>query len=192
MANTTSSPSATVPPGRPKRNKFLLIAAGPLLLLILAMSGLRLLQNPEDDMPDRSSLPGGTHIATPPSPIPPLDPAAEKEIIGTVNAQIDAFRRNDYVEALKLATPEFQQRTSPDAFRAMIEKGYKALAQTGPIRCDRAQNMRIAAGVLVHVQDSHNQEEEFYYQLVKIQSHWRVSTCYQTPLPGSLPLHGPP
>lgn len=53
-------------------------------------------------------------------------PAARQAIVGTINAQLDAFRRDDGARAFSYATPALRRLFgTPENFMAMVRGGYQ-------------------------------------------------------------------
>jgi len=54
--------------------------------------------------------------------------AARQAILGTINAQLDAFQRDDGARAFSYATPALREQFgTPENFMAMVRGGYQAV-----------------------------------------------------------------
>jgi ketosteroid isomerase-like protein len=98
------------------------------------------------------------------------------EVRAVVEAQLAAFRQDDYAAAFALAAAEIRARMSVRVYEAMVKRGYPALARHQ--RADLSLPRDDGAGhaeVLVTLSDATAHRTVFRYRLMVENGAWRVS-----------------
>lgn len=114
----------------------------------------------------------------------PSDPETQSALGGVVRGQLRAFGRRDYAAAIGFASSPFQGRYTPDAFRAMVENGYPALAAATEVSFGEMVDDGATAWVTATVTDAVLHQDTFRYSLVKETNQWRIVGVIPAQRPG--------
>jgi hypothetical protein len=116
------------------------------------------------------------------------DEAGRDAARATVARQIEAFRTDDAATAYAQAAPAIREIfPTPDAFLAMVRKGYAAVYRARSVRVDRVEDVG-ADGVALGatVQDEAGADWLALYTLEKQpDGAWRITGCQLTKAPGT-------
>lgn len=107
----------------------------------------------------------------------------QDEVRMVVEAQLAAFRADDYGAAYALAAANLQRRFSAPLFERLIKRGYPALArhtrtELGLVRGDGQDR----AEVVVSVYDGREQQADFRYLVVRQRAGWRINGVEPVPV----------
>lgn len=107
----------------------------------------------------------------------------QAEVRTVVEAQLAAFRAEDYGAAYALAAASLQRKFSAPLFERLIKRGYPALArharaELGLVRGDRQDR----AEVVVSVYDGREQQADFRYLMVRQRAGWRIDGVEPVPV----------
>ncbi|MDX1932142.1 MAG: DUF4864 domain-containing protein [Capsulimonadales bacterium] len=182
MANSLSPAAVTVAVRKPINHRFLVMAAAPILLLVLAMAALRFLPNEEADPEARPRLRRVRLPSRPFTPGPPLSEKSRRAIRDVVQGQLDAFRRNDYAAALRFSASDFRATTSPEQFRDLIRARYTPLSTNVRVYVRPPRSTPNGANLLVIVQDKQGNQSGFFYQVIRERENWQIAGCAPAPL----------
>lgn len=132
-------------------------AAAPLTALLVIAGGARLLpavfgkaesaeaenalHTAAQKSPPIKSKGGKSAPAAPPKPADTKTQAVLQRVVG---GQLAAFRKDDFVQALRYSAPQFRQSFTPAAFRQMVKGSYAGLLTYKTLRFVPA---RVSAGV---------------------------------------------
>jgi len=101
----------------------------------------------------------------------------------TVLDQLAAFRRGDWAAAYALASSAIQAQFGPEAFRAMVTRGYAPIARSatatvGPVEALDGQHGLVE----VRVEGENGETIDALYELVEEQGAWRVNGVLTRPV----------
>jgi hypothetical protein len=111
----------------------------------------------------------------------------EREVLGTISAQLDDLARRDFSAALSQATSAFQARTDATAFRALIEDSFPLLLEDATAElseCFRGGPGTVEASVVVTTGDQVS--APFVYRLRLDDGRWAIDAAARlTPPPAT-------
>jgi hypothetical protein len=111
----------------------------------------------------------------------PPDPAIQ----GTINAQIEAFLRDDFATAFSYASPGIKGVFgTPENFGRMVRQGYPMVWRPSSVRM---LELRTVAGNLwqrVLVTDAAGVSHLLDYQMVQTPDGWQINAVQLLPAPG--------
>jgi hypothetical protein len=97
------------------------------------------------------------------------------EVRKVVEAQLKAFRDDDYKAAYALAARQIRRRFDPEVYELMIKRGYASLAHNQRVQYGLVyDDGEGEAEIRVLVVDADNQRTDYRYQLIKERGVWRV------------------
>ena len=121
----------------------------------------------------------------PPAPTPSATPALstphhssdalKKELSDVIEAQLAAFRANDYPKAYTFAAAEIKGLFPVDDFEKMVRTNYAVIAQSASAEYGVAFDTGEEAVVNVRIQDAAKKSVEYQYLLKKEESGWKIS-----------------
>lgn len=100
--------------------------------------------------------------------------AVKKELTGIVDAQLAAFRANNYNKAFSFASTDLQSLFSPDEFEAMVKKTYPVIAHSASAEYGTTFDTGTEAVVNVRVQDADKKSVEYQYLFKKEEGGWKI------------------
>ena len=99
-----------------------------------------------------------------------------KDALRTViDAQLNAFRHEDYAGAYGFADPEFKHVCPLDRFERMVKVGYPAIAHSTSARCGLAFDNGDEAVVNVRVFSEGHESVDYQYTLRRDGELWRIT-----------------
>jgi hypothetical protein len=107
--------------------------------------------------------------------------------------QLAAFRRDDWATAYAFASSAIQARFGPEAFRAMVTRGYAPIARSTSATVGRVETLDGRRGLVeVRVEGENGETIDAFYELVEEQGAWRVNGVVTRPVErGTLARAGP-
>ena len=103
-------------------------------------------------------------------------PAQEADIRATITAQIEAFKLDDFSEAVTYARPNIRNIIrSPENFGRMVQQGYPMVWRPAELRY---LDLREVAGNLwqrVQITDATGRVHLLDYQMIQIDGDWRIN-----------------
>lgn len=101
--------------------------------------------------------------------------AQEQEIEGTITAQIEAFKADDFASAFQFATPDLQLLfQTPQNFERMVTQGYPMVWRPANVRY---LELRTHAGALwqkVMITDGNGVIHILDYKMIETAAGWRI------------------
>jgi hypothetical protein len=158
------------------KTRTLLVAAAPVLLLIILSLTSRLLplapSENEDGGPDRRSERPG------PRPTPwPVDAKTQKAIETAVSGQLTAIRKRDFKAALTFSSPDFRQMWTPEQFGSMIADGYADMLASTDWKFSKALNFGYEVHIPVELNGPNGRKYSHVYMLTSLGGKWYVVSC---------------
>jgi hypothetical protein len=134
------------------KTRTVLVAAAPLLLLILLSLLFRFLPIALGGAATETERLTGTDLL--PSPPPrlkpqPLDAETKKAVEKVVSGQLTALQKRDFAAALTFAMPDFRSEWTPERFGQMIADGYASLLTSKKWKFGTAESF--GSDVQIHV-----------------------------------------
>lgn len=100
--------------------------------------------------------------------------AVKKELTGIVEAQLAAFRANQYPKAFAFASTDLQSIFSPDEFEQMVKKTYPVIAHSASAEYGSVFDTGTEAVVNVRVQDADKKSVQYQYLFKKEDGGWKI------------------
>jgi hypothetical protein len=101
----------------------------------------------------------------------------------TVLDQLAAFRRGDWAAAYAFASSAIQAQFGPEAFRAMVTRGYAPIARSATARVGRVEALDGHRGLVeVRVEGENGETIDALYELLEEQGVWRVNGVLTRPV----------
>jgi hypothetical protein len=101
----------------------------------------------------------------------------------TVLDQLAAFRRGDWAAAYAFASSAIQAQFGPEAFRAMVTRGYAPIARSVSVTVGRVETLDGRRGLVeVRVEGDDGEAIDALYELVEEQGAWRVNGVVTRPV----------
>jgi ABC-type transporter MlaC component len=115
-------------------------------------------------------------------PAPSVDPAqphrssdeVKKALSAVIEAQLAAFRAEDYAKAYTFAAAEIQGMFNRDQFEQMVKTGYPLIAHSTTAEFGLAIDSGDEAVVSVKVSNGEKKSVTYQYHLVKQKGAWRI------------------
>lgn len=100
-------------------------------------------------------------------------PEVKKEIVAVIDAQLEAFRKKDYVKAYSYAAAELRAQKPLQIFMGIVHVSYPEIWSNTRAECGLVRDDGARAVLLVHVfgQDS---DTTYDYTLAKERAGWRI------------------
>jgi hypothetical protein len=106
------------------------------------------------------------------------------QIEGTIQSQIDAFLRDDFVTAFTFASPSIRGMFgTPENFGAMVRNGYPMVWRPKDVQFGPLRTMDGALWQQVLVQDDGGNSFVVEYQMVQVDGVWRIAGVQVIPAP---------
>ena len=99
----------------------------------------------------------------------------KKELTTVIEAQLAAFRANDYNKAFSFASSELQSLFAPDEFERMVKASYPVVAQSVAADYGIAFDTGDEAVVSVRVENAAKKSVEYHYLFKKEAGAWKIS-----------------
>ncbi len=129
--------------------------------------------------------PGAAPEEPPPAPALSSTPAAtkphhssdavKKELSAVIEAQLAAFRADDYPKAYTFAATEIKDMFAERDFEKMVRTNYAVIAKSTVTEYGVAFDTGEEAVVNVRVQNAEKQSVEYQYLLKKEENGWKIS-----------------
>ena len=152
------------------RRSLRVVAAAVSLVLIVPMA--RAIDPVPTPAP--SASPGPADAAPGATPHPSSD-AVKKELSDTIEAQLAAFRANDYTKAYTFAAAEIKGIFAAEDFEKMVRTTYPVIAHSSAADYGIAFDTGEEAVVNVRISGAENRSAEYQYLLKKEDGHWKIS-----------------
>jgi hypothetical protein len=101
--------------------------------------------------------------------------AMKKELTTVIDAQLAAFRADDYAKAYGFAASSIRGMFQPADFAIMVKTGYPVIAHSVKADYGLAFDTGEEAVINVRIEDASKQSGEFQYLLKKEDGGWRIS-----------------
>ena len=108
------------------------------------------------------------------SPRPSSD-AVKKELTDTIDAQLAAFRANDYSKAYTFAATEIKGMFGAPEFEKMVRSAYPVIAHSTAADYGIAFDTGEEAVINVRISNAEIKGTEYQYLLKKEDGHWKIS-----------------
>ncbi len=118
--------------------------------------------------------PVGTVRAQPPSSHLSTDPV-KQELSRVIDAQLAAFRANDYAKAYTFAAGAIQEMFAVGSFEEMVKSGYPLIAHAAKVEYGLAFDTGEEAVINVTVEGSDGRRVQYQYLLKKEGGAWKIS-----------------
>jgi len=105
----------------------------------------------------------------------PSDVHIKDALRAVVDAQLNAFRRDDYAGAYVFSDVEFRHQCPLDRFERMVRIGYPAIAHSTSARCGLAFDNGDEATVNVRVFSDGREPIDYQYTLRRDGEIWRIT-----------------
>ncbi|EDY20346.1 conserved hypothetical protein [Chthoniobacter flavus Ellin428] len=105
----------------------------------------------------------------------PSDVRIKDALRAVVDAQLNAFRRDDYAGAYVFSDTEFRHQCPLDRFERMVRIGYPAIAHSTSARCGLAFDNGDEATVNVRVFSDGREPVDYQYTLRRDGEIWRIT-----------------
>ena len=122
------------------------------------------------------------HAAPDPAPTPtptagthPASESVKKELTTVIEAQLTAFRANDYTKAFSFASTNIQGMFAPEDFEKMVKAAYPVIAHSTSANYGMAFDTGVEGVINVRVQNADKQEVEYQYLLKKEDGGWKIN-----------------
>lgn len=116
---------------------------------------------------------GAVH-SEPPSSRLSTDPV-KQELTTIIDAQLAAFRANDYAKAYTFAAGEIKEAFAPDRFEAMVRTSYPLIAHAAKAEYGLAFDTGEEAVINVTVESAEGKRTQYQYLLKKEDGAWKIS-----------------
>ena len=115
--------------------------------------------------------------AEPAAPAKPHPSTAEvkSEITAVIDAQLAAFRANDYARAYSFAATEIKGMFNATEFEEMVRKAYPVIAKSTSVDYGFSFDTGEQAVIYVRVQDAAKTAAQYQYLLKKEDGAWRIT-----------------
>ena len=118
-------------------------------------------------------------LLLPPARGAPLTPVGERAVRTVVQGQLDALARDDAVKAFSFAAPNVRQAVgSPEAFLAMVQRGYPVVYRPASVAFLKAERNGDQAIQRVRMVDADGDAWMATYSLeLQKDRSWRITGC---------------
>jgi hypothetical protein len=123
-------------------------------------------------------VPPGADETAPKTPQPSTD-AVKKELTDIIDAQLAAFRTDDYAKAYGFAASSVREMFPPAAFESMVRTGYPVIAHSTRAFYGLTFDTGEEAVVNVRIEDAARNRGEFQYLLKKEGGAWKINGVSQ-------------
>jgi hypothetical protein len=124
-------------------------------------------------------VPPATEETTPKKEPQPSTDAVKKELTDIIDAQLAAFRIDDYGKAYGFAASAVHSMFPPDAFETMVKTGYPVIAHSARAFYGLTFDTGEEAVVNVRIEDAAQNRGEFQYLLKKEGGAWKITGVSQ-------------
>ena len=142
----------------------------PWLLIAGVVAGLRVL--PAELLPRARAA---TQEQTPPQTPHASSSAVKKELTDVIDAQLAAFRADDYAKAYGFAASSIRDMFPPADFAAMVKAGYPVIAHAAKADYGLAFDTGDEGVINVRIEDAAGRSGEFQYVFKKEGGDWKIS-----------------
>ncbi len=104
----------------------------------------------------------------------PSSAIVKKELTEVIEAQLAAFRANDYVKAYTFAATEIKTLFPLNDFETMVKNGYPVIANSTVVEFGIALDTGEDAVVNVRVENAEKKSVSYQYLLRKEGGQWRI------------------
>ncbi len=101
--------------------------------------------------------------------------ALKKELTAVIEAQLTAFRANDYPKAYTFAAAEIKSMFPVEDFEKMVRTNYSVIAKSTDTEYGVAFDTGEEAVVNVRIQNAEKKSVEYQYLLKKEDAGWKIS-----------------
>ncbi len=117
-----------------------------------------------------------TGLASAEPPAAHLSPAPVKqELTAVIDAQLSAFRANDYPKAYTFAAAMIRDMFPEDRFKEMVKTGYPLIADSAKAEYGLAFDTGEEAVVNVTVESADGKRTQYQYLLKKEDGAWKIN-----------------
>ena len=139
--------------------------------------------------PSPAPAPAASPADTPPVEKPIGTPrtsteAVKKELTAVIDAQLDAFRADDYAKAYTFAATEIKGLFPADAFEKMVRTTYPVIAHSSAADYGMAFDTGEEAVVNVRISNAEKKSVEYQYLLKKEDGQWKIGGVAEAHTPG--------
>ena len=113
-------------------------------------------------------------------------PAQQADIRATIDAQIGAFLKDDFVGAFEYASPTIRNifRT-PENFGSMVRNGYPMVWRPSDVRFLELREIEGALWQKVLITDAKGVAHVLDYQMIEREDGWKINGVRLIPQPGA-------
>jgi hypothetical protein len=149
----------------------IVVVLGCLLGLVFSFVGT-LFFHPRPVTPDARSLSSGQK-----SPLPAKlsEDGVRKEVIGVIESQLAAFRKDDYPKAYHYAASNIRDSLSLPVFERMVRRAYPVIAQSSGADFGVIVDNGNEAVVDVLIADGSGRATQYQYFLTRELTGWKIS-----------------
>ena len=117
-----------------------------------------------------------TVVPEPVHPKPhPCTADVKSELTDVIDAQLAAFRADDYAKAYTFAAAEIKGMFTPEDFEGMVRKSYPVIAHSTSVDYGMAFDTGEEAVIYVHVQNTGTKADgQYQYMLKKENGAWKI------------------
>lgn len=168
-----------------------LVAATPILLLLLLVGGMRVLTGATS--PVGAGLPpldDKDFLLVRPPAMKRANPQIRHALIAQATDQIKALRAGDYDKALEYTAPDARGAWTGAEFERIFKEWYPGLLKPGKMTFgmagvrDRRADLKTRANLEIIRTDAAGEESGFLYSFIAEQGNWYVENCTSTGLRG--------
>ena len=106
----------------------------------------------------------------------PCTAEVKSELTTVIDAQLTAFRADDYAKAYTFAAAEIKDMFTREDFEGMVRKSYPVIAHSTSVDYGMAFDTGEEAVIYVHVQNTGTKADgQFQYMLKKENGAWKIS-----------------
>jgi len=106
----------------------------------------------------------------------PSEVQIKEALRNVINAQLNAFRKDDYAGAYYFSDLEFRHQCSLERFERMVKIGYPAIAHSTSFRCGLSFDNGDEAVINVRVFSDGREPIDYQYLMRKDGETWRVTS----------------
>lgn len=142
--------------------------------IVVSLSSMGLAARAADPSPAPPPTATPADAAPAASPRPSSD-AVKKELTDIIDAQLAAFRANDFPKAYTFAATEIKGMFGADDFEKMVRAAYPVIAHSTTADYGIAFDTGEEAVVNVRISNAEIKGVEYQYMLKKEDGHWKIS-----------------
>jgi hypothetical protein len=158
------------------------VVLGCLLGLVFSFTGT-LFYHPKPPSPDALSVSDGRR---PSVPAKLSEDGVRKELIGVIQSQLAAFRKDDYPKAYHYAASNIRDSLSLPVFERMVRRAYPVIAQSSGAQFGVIVDNGDEAVVDVLIEGGPGREAQYQYFLTRELTGWKISGVARKPAAGLL------